>query len=61
MTIKTVCYCDCCDKDLTMYMETCFLVTVMAFRTIHFCDYDCMRAYLEKRWHEMDEEKARLI
>jgi hypothetical protein len=60
MTIKTTCICDCCDKYID-FEGIDFTITVEMFGTMHFCDNDCMRKFLEKRWADMDAEKLRLI
>jgi hypothetical protein len=56
MTIKTICYCYNCKKELHG-VSNIFKITIEMCGTLHFCDNACMRSYLEGRWAELDSEK----
>ena len=60
MTIKIICTCDHCCKVLPA-QDGSFKISVGMFDTIHFCDMDCMRPYLEAKWTAMDKEKHNLM
>ena len=53
MTIKTICTCDYCEKEIMMYSPY-FKITCENSRTeyrdgLHFCNYDHMFEYLKEK------------